>query len=250
MSTGQDNTILFIHGAPLGGWMWQPFIPHLSEYQCLMPDLPEHAPETVGTPFSLTSSVESLVRVIQPHTTRPVHVVGISLGGLVALELVRQHPELVASAVLSSTSLGPLPAGRIISALSAPITWLTKSRFGRNQTAKQLHVPDAIRPQFDSSFGALTPALFRRVNDSIHNYRVSPELLSIQKRILVLCGEQEPGFVKNNQKRLLEHLSNAEGYIVPAGGHTWCYEDPAFFVEVVRQWFMGQPLPEKLLPLT
>jgi len=41
---GQENshTILFIHGAALGGWMWQPQIEGLAQqFHCLVPDLPE-----------------------------------------------------------------------------------------------------------------------------------------------------------------------------------------------------------------
>ena len=34
--------ILFLHGSPLSGRMWQPQLDSLTEFHCLAPDLPGH----------------------------------------------------------------------------------------------------------------------------------------------------------------------------------------------------------------
>ena len=34
-------TIVFLHGGGGAGWMWQPQIDQLSDFHCLVPDLPE-----------------------------------------------------------------------------------------------------------------------------------------------------------------------------------------------------------------
>lgn len=34
-------TIVFLHGGGGAGWMWQPQVEQLSDFHCLVPDLPE-----------------------------------------------------------------------------------------------------------------------------------------------------------------------------------------------------------------
>jgi len=89
-----SSTLLFLHGAPLGGWMWQEVISYLPDgYNCITPNY--HENDSADSPFTLDKTVQYLSELVTD--VAPVHVVGISLGGLVGLEFLRQKPELVAS---------------------------------------------------------------------------------------------------------------------------------------------------------
>lgn len=241
-----EVTILFLHGASLGGWMWDEVIQLLTEFNCLAPNLPEHGSDK--TEFSLASSVNSVNQLIQEQNT-PVHMVGISLGALVGLELLRQHPENIQTAMLSSISMGALPAGAILTALSSPIAWLSTRNFAIQQTAKQLGVPETMYPQFATDLKQMSGALFKRVNQSIHHYHPEEQTYPLDKPILVVCGENEPKFVKQNQLRLIPKLGLNAVYQVSNAGHAWCFENPKLFADTVRAWITQDTLPASLQPL-
>ena len=71
VQTSGDPTspaIVFLQGG-LSGRMWQPQVKHLSEYYCLVPDLPEHARSAAIKPFTLQGAaceVAKLIRVRIP----------------------------------------------------------------------------------------------------------------------------------------------------------------------------------------
>src|SRR5438876_11242689 len=108
--------IVFLHGLWLSSAMWQPQIERLSNaYHCLAPDLPEHGKSTdIGllTLENTSRVVANLIREQTPHGR--AHVVGLSLGGLAALGLLRDVPEVIDHLLVSgcgtTARLGPVIA--------------------------------------------------------------------------------------------------------------------------------------------
>lgn len=236
-------TVMFLHGASLGAWMWQEIIDYLPEFNCLAPTLPEHGNQ--ATLFSLESSLNHLKQYVSNHEKK-VYIVGVSLGALVGLEFTRQHPDLVETMLLSSTSLGPLPGGHLLTHMSRPIAWVSKRSFAIQQAAKQLRIPEEMYAEFEADMQQMSSALFKRVNETIHNYRVSEKSLDIQQATLIVCGGREAKFIRENQLILAKHLHNAEAYSVPDVGHGWCFEKPKLFAETVRAWVQQSDLPSQL----
>src|SRR6266704_2967826 len=81
--------IIFLHGLWVSSAMWQPQIERLSpEYHCLAPDLPEHGQSTDIGLLTLENTSRVLANLIREQTPHGrAHVVGLSLGGSVALGL-------------------------------------------------------------------------------------------------------------------------------------------------------------------
>src|SRR5881227_2386809 len=109
--------VVFLHGLWLSSAMWQPQIERLSQdYHCLAPDLPEHGQSTdIGllTLENTSRVIANLIREQAPHGR--AHVVGLSLGGSVALALLRDMPEVVDHMMVSGTAarFSPMIAGLI-----------------------------------------------------------------------------------------------------------------------------------------
>ncbi len=79
-----NPAIVFLHGSPLSGRMWQPQIDRLNEYYCIVPDLPGHA-RSAEIPFSMPDTLDRLAELI--HKLAPggkAHLIGLSFGGVVA----------------------------------------------------------------------------------------------------------------------------------------------------------------------
>lgn len=100
--------IVFVHGTVFNRTMWAPQREGLSEeYRVIAPDLPGHG-DRRDESFRLETGVETVERVVERLTDGHVHLVGLSLGGYVATEFARRHPEMVDDLILSGSSANPV----------------------------------------------------------------------------------------------------------------------------------------------
>ena len=102
--------ILFVHG--LGGESldWIDVAIQLKDlFDCIALDLPgfAHSPLPPGKDLSL-DGLASTVAEVARTLGRPVHLVGVSLGGTIAVRVAAEHPELVASLTLVAPALPDL----------------------------------------------------------------------------------------------------------------------------------------------
>ena len=73
-------------------------------YYVIAVDLPGHG-ALAHLPFTFATAVQTLANVIEREARGRALVVGLSLGGCVAMELARRHPHLVTGLVLSGCSV-------------------------------------------------------------------------------------------------------------------------------------------------
>lgn len=117
------HAIVFVHGMRVARRMWEPQMKALaSEYRVIAMDLPGHG-SLRNEPFHVEQAVETLAKIIDQAASGRALVVGISLGGYVAMELGAKYPKKAAGLVIASASVEPsgwynLPY-RILSALMA-----------------------------------------------------------------------------------------------------------------------------------
>jgi len=100
------SPVLLLHGITESRRYWLPRILALgARHRLILPDLPGFGlspkPFTDYTPEFF---VDSLVGLLERERldSQPLHLIGHSLGGLIAIELARRHPHLVASLALMS----------------------------------------------------------------------------------------------------------------------------------------------------
>jgi pimeloyl-ACP methyl ester carboxylesterase len=104
--------IVFIHGTRLTRSQWSAQVRLLSgRYRCVAVDLPGHG--TLGDePFTLDGAVDVVRRAVEAEVVSGRAVlVGLSLGGYVAVEAAEGHPDIVAGLVLagcSAEAFGPM----------------------------------------------------------------------------------------------------------------------------------------------
>jgi pimeloyl-ACP methyl ester carboxylesterase len=97
-------TIILLHGLLSTPPEYTHVTPHLTtqdhNYHILLPTLPSHGQATHSTygPFTLPNASAHIARLIQQKANNgTAHVVGLSAGGMAALHLAQNHPELVLS---------------------------------------------------------------------------------------------------------------------------------------------------------
>lgn len=103
---GTGNAVLFIHGHPFNRSMWQPQVQALRwKYRTIAPDLRGYGQSSVGaeTANTLQTLAGDLVRLLDHLSVKRACVVGLSMGGQIAMEFGRAYPERTAAAVFAAT---------------------------------------------------------------------------------------------------------------------------------------------------
>ncbi|QBF30657.1 alpha/beta fold hydrolase [Thalassococcus sp. S3] len=136
--TGQGRSLVFLHGAGVDAEMWAPQVAAFADdHRVVCVTLPGHGasgPVRGGVP----GMAEDVQRALQAAAVAPYAVIGLSLGGMVALELAARWPEDVSHLVMAEA-----------------VPYVAKSGLGR-----------AAGQAFVGLVWALGPALFRALPDS------------------------------------------------------------------------------------
>jgi pimeloyl-ACP methyl ester carboxylesterase len=110
IEAGPDDApvIVFVHGTRLTRAVWRAQLDALSDtYRVVAMDLPGHG-SLADRPFTLAAGADELARVIETTGGGRAVVVGLSLGGYVAMDVAAHRPELIRGLVLSGATQEPV----------------------------------------------------------------------------------------------------------------------------------------------
>lgn len=100
--------IVFLHGTRLTGAQWTPQVAAVGDrFRCFAPDLPGHG-TAAGEVFRLDRAAEQVAQLIDSEAGGRAIVVGLSLGGYVAMDVAARWPDRVAGLVLAGATAEPL----------------------------------------------------------------------------------------------------------------------------------------------
>ncbi|MCJ1331312.1 hypothetical protein MMC10_008001 [Thelotrema lepadinum] len=117
--TRHSTILLLLHGGALSSRMYRTLIPHLQSLgysSIITPDLPGHGKSKELGPFTFDRSTEGIHRILldlkgsesgQEGGERKVLLVGVSLGGQAALDLIARYPEDVDAVIVAGASIRP-----------------------------------------------------------------------------------------------------------------------------------------------
>jgi len=98
---GSTEPVLAVHGVSSQRRLWNWFSAVAPEVTLVMPDLRGRADSVdVAGPYTPARHAEDLVAVLDDAGLDRVHVLGMSMGGFVAVELAASHPDRVKTLIL------------------------------------------------------------------------------------------------------------------------------------------------------
>jgi pimeloyl-ACP methyl ester carboxylesterase len=263
--SAQAQTILFLHGGGVAGWMWDPVVARLQDFHCLVPDLPEHGASMGVRPFTMelaASHAAELVRE-QAHGGKAV-VVGLSEGAQVAVQMLATAPELIERAVISSALLLPMPGSRWMSS-PALLAWsfrLSVPPFRKNEGWMRLNmkraaaIPEAFYPQYRENFQRMTESQFVNVMVANQHFRLPVNLGKVNVPTLAIAGMREYAVMKASVRQLAAALPNGQARLIDLGAgasmgseHNWAMNAPDLFAQTVRSFILDCDLPQALRSL-
>lgn len=243
-SNDAAEVILWLHGSLVSGWMWEEQLQRLPQYDHWVPDLPGigHSGEQVWT--SLPETATALLAAWDAQgDKRPAHVVGISLGSLVALHMLSQAPSTFASALLSGALTRPI--SKRLQALQRWVLFFYHMRWSASLVAAMLGLPEVAKRAFlETAYKTPKESNERSMQELTNPFL--PDLGSIQTRILAVAGSKDSSHTHVGLRDLVEQCPRVEARVVEGMGHQWPAEDGVLFARMVQAWLQKEPLPEAL----
>ena len=170
-------------------------------------------------PYSIPLLAADTYALLQSLGIDRARVLGVSLGGRIALELTLEHPELVTCLVLVSTS-AKVSSGR-----------------RRGLTKAMLRIP--LVRTFDTTYPQPYYAAMRQFEAST-GYDATARLRDIDVPTLILHGKRD----HTAPYQLAEEMHNkipGSSLLTFEGGHLFLFTRPKQFVEAVTRFLLAAP---------
>lgn len=214
----ESEQVVFLHGVGAGPASWRRVLADLPPgYRGTAPpilglsDVPE--PAVDPAPLTFARAAEDVIAGLDRDGIDRAHVCGLSLGAMVALRVAVDHPDRVASLVLSGGQVHP---PRALMALQSAILRVLPERFA---------VPEGMtRDRFLSALDAASHADFRG------------DLAHVTVPTLVLCGSRDRPNLPA-ARALAAGIPGARLRVLIGGGHELNTDMPAeFAAELAAFW--------------
>jgi (E)-2-((N-methylformamido)methylene)succinate hydrolase len=235
-------TLVFLHGVGLDHSVWEPVAALLGDdVRVVTPDLPGHgARPPVGPGVTLADLAEGVAADIPDGA----HLVGFSLGAMVAQHLAIHRPELVATLTSVSSVCLRTPAERA-AVLERLRTADTDVRASAEASLRRWY--DGTDVDAESIARTERTLLANDPGSFVNSYRVfatadaelGPNLGRIAVPALAVTGECDPGSTPEMTRRLAAAIPNCEAVVVPDARHMLPVERPAELVRILST-FLGR----------
>src|SRR5450830_466103 len=234
--------IFFVHALGLDLSVWEAqFLEFGSQRDLIAIDLPGHGLSgDLNAAPSFTAMADVVIKVINLLDIGPVHLVGISVGGMIAQTVAVTRPELVCSLTLIATSCTfPEPLRKVLTERAQVV----------RQQGMEVIVPLHLERWFPQDFRQRRPdvldrfakILFRQnpefhasMWDMVATLDIAHQLKTLRCPVMVVAGEEDPSAAPAAGKRITDQIDDARLVVIPASGHFPQMEYPAEFNHIMR----------------
>ncbi|MDQ3671727.1 MAG: alpha/beta hydrolase, partial [Actinomycetota bacterium] len=239
---GQGSPLVLIHGLGYARWGWEPVADALAENHeiVLLDNRGIGGSDAPAGAYNATEMAGDVLGVLDEAGIDKTHVVGTSLGGMVAQELALAAPERLDKLVLVCTT----PGGRSAAPMPGKtVRLLARAPTLKREVAMRKFVENALAP--DPADGIVERILeHRTATDQPLSAWLSQaaagmtfdawdRLPDLKIPTLVLHGTADVVVDPRNSELLAERIPDARLELFPGCGHLLFWEEPERFVEVV-----------------
>ncbi|MHC4224857.1 MAG: alpha/beta fold hydrolase [Planctomycetota bacterium] len=245
-----EPALLFVHGFPLSGALWEPLIPELSpDFHMVVPDLRGLGRSEGSAEVSMARFADDLAEILDATVgTAPVVVIGLSLGGYIAFEFCRRHRERVLALVAANTRaqadspenvrIRHETAGRVLEEGSSVVAdSMVEVLFGPATPAALRERWRGIMAASKPEWVAATLGAMARRPDSLDTLR------ELGRPTLIIVGEHDSITPVSEAVRMRDASPGARLEVIPNAGHMTPVETPGEFAQILRRFLKDSAQP-------
>jgi len=250
---GSGDPLLLVMGLAADSQAWMFQLPELSKkYRTVVFDNRGvgRSSKPLG-PYTTAAMADDAVGLLDVLGIERAHVVGVSMGGMIAQEIALRHPERVRGLVLACTYGDP--GDDIAQIRSGMVTRLGGSTAADGSLAidamsidpmsmfqelmPRVFNPDYLQRELPTliqifsgamQWGISMEAILAQVQATV-THDCSTRLASIASPTMVLSGDSDRLIPPSNSERLAKRIPNAKLVFVKGGSHAFNFETPDVF---------------------
>ena len=239
---GKGDPVLMIPGFSMTKEMWGPILNDLSEnHTVIIFDNRGIGETTAGNrTFSMNQFINDIVGLIEAlEIEKPIDVLGLSLGGMIAQELAMSHPEIVNHLIVVASSCG---GEKSLPPQLSPRD-LQSMQTGTANKSLFLHAlfPDNwIRENSDEinrtfALPQVSQENLLKYGEAVSKWKGSCDSISnIDKPVLVITGTEDITSPPTNSLKIAEKIPSAWLIQIYGGGHGVMQQYPATVDEIIE----------------
>lgn len=222
---GKGDPIVLVHG--LGGsifdWVMQ--VPFFSKmYRVIAVELRDHGESDKWTgSYDIKMFSDDIAEFVDKLKLGKAIFFGVSMGGIILMQLVLDHPSKVKALVLADTQPGlrMMKAGLEMFSMSQKMAGeelaIATTKFNFTPEFIEAH-PDIMKKAIEVS-DARDPSSTFRAAEGLKEFDVRKRLKEIKVPTIIANGEDDPLISLSQARYLKEHVKGAELVVLKKGRH-------------------------------
>jgi pimeloyl-ACP methyl ester carboxylesterase len=227
---GSGEQVVLVHGLAGSGRWWQRNVQALAaQHRAYLVDLPRFGVMHGRGRFVLAEAAAWLLEWMRRVGLDRAHLIGHSMGGLIAIRLAARRPDAVRRLVLVAPA--GIPSERSVAGLTLPMLRAglrSKPRFF------PLLAYDAVR--------AGPRTLWRAANEIVSE-DVREDLTAIQSPTLIVMGQHDALVPPIVGRVLEENIADARLLVLKHAGHVVMFDQPDAFNHALLPFLAGASIP-------
>ena len=242
------ETIVFAHGLLWDNEMFTPQIEALKEkYRCIAFDFRGQGKSlSTKSGYDMENLTEDTIELIDQLVGKPVHFLGLSMGGFIGMRLAINHPEMLKSLMLLETTADPEPVENQPKYLKLAFfaKWFSVSFVASkvmNIMFSQSFLNDPNKAQLKAEWINRLKQLNRwtfgrAVKGVVHRKGVYESLGKITTQTLIIVGDEDVATVPAKSERMNQAIKNSKLHIIKEAGHTSSIEQPEAINAILKDF--------------
>jgi pimeloyl-ACP methyl ester carboxylesterase len=244
---------VLIAGVGYGSWFWHKIAPALAEhYQVITFDnRGAGSSSKPAGPYTVTMLAADTAGLLDALEIKDAFVMGHSLGGYIAQELIVNHPELISKLILASTNHG----GQQVIPITPEAMEVLTNRQGDPLELIKRGISIACAPGFmEEKITVIQELIDYRLSNpvppaqyqaqvmagagmgTITSEQIAQRMAAIQVPTLILFGEFDMVVPPGNADLLADKITDAQVKIIPNSGHIFPIEEPSATVAAIDEF--------------
>jgi 3-oxoadipate enol-lactonase len=254
VEAGTGDPLLMIMGFGGDHLAWAFQVPALStRYRVITFDNRGAGQSTVpDAPYSTRLMAEDAVGLLDALGVERAHVLGVSMGGMIAQEVALTHPRRVRSLQLHCTYARPdaymlalMDRWRAIREKATPEDWLRTVALWLFSPHTYRERPEFVEMVIQTGLANPNPFTdtgFLRQGDAVRGHDALERLPTLRCPTLVSVAEDDILVPPRFSRALASRIPGAELHVIPAAGHGYFLERPDTFNQLSLDFFVRASL--------
>jgi 3-oxoadipate enol-lactonase len=234
-----STPIIFIHGFPFNKWMWEnQWTEFKSEHRCIAYDVRGHGDTQVGEiNFTVALFAEDLIAFMDVLQIEKAVIVGLSMGGYIAMNAIQKHSHRFAGLVLCDTQcVADTVEGK--DKRKKTITFIKRNGL-------EVYAEESLKNLFAPASFEAKPKAVSFIHDTILNTPAATICHTLQALadrnetcgllpqinfpVLILVGVEDKITSPEGARKMQELIKGSELVIISEAGHLSNLENPTQF---------------------